>query len=279
MTKKIKMLVTLLTVCCCLAVFNNAQSRYCSWTIEKQGDQTDIMLSVGQQFLVNYSVTVGATEVAEGSQTCIVDLWDSRFVGPMPEGQISRLWGWSGLFPKTFNYAGSIGPYEECGTYQVENVATLKKYNDPTVEFASASWVVHVNVPCASSCTLTPGYWKTHSSYGPAPYDDTWALVSPIGEDTPFFDSDKTWYQVLWTAPKKGDTYYILAHAYIAVKLNELNGADTSVVASELAQTEIWFDAWTNGKVPAKDRKAAIENAYILDQYNNGYTGPGHCSE
>ncbi len=68
-------------------------------------------------------------------------------------------------------------------------------------------------------------------------------------------DSNKTWYQILWTAPKKGYAYYILAHAYIAAKLNELNGADTSVVASELAQAEAWFDAWTEGKVPAKKQK------------------------
>ena len=76
----------------------------------------------------------------------------------------------------------------------------------------------------AAGCSLTPGYWKNHSQYGPAPYDATWAQV---GEDTIFFLSNQTWYEVLWTAPKKGNAYYILAHAYIAAYLNELNGADT----------------------------------------------------
>jgi hypothetical protein len=41
--------------------------------------------------------------------------------------------------------------------------------------------LIEVMVP--GGCTLTPGYWKTHSKYGPAKYDTTWALK---GEDTPF---------------------------------------------------------------------------------------------
>ena len=32
-------------------------------------------------------------------------------------------------------------------------------------------------------CTLTQGYWKTHSSYGPAPYDVTWAILGDYGEE------------------------------------------------------------------------------------------------
>jgi hypothetical protein len=80
---------------------------------------------------------------------------------------------------------------------------------------------IDINVPCGGGCTLTPGYWKTHSSYGPAPYDDTWAQ---IGEDTIFFLSGQSYYDVLWTNPE-GNAYYILAHAYIAAQLNLLNGA------------------------------------------------------
>ena len=76
-------------------------------------------------------------------------------------------------------------------------------------------------------CTLTPGYWKTHSTYGPAPYDETWALV---GEDTPFFLSGQSYYDVLWTSPA-GNAYYNLSFHYIAAELNDLNGADFSACA------------------------------------------------
>jgi hypothetical protein len=134
--------------------------------------------------------------------------------------------------------------------------------------------------PIPGGCTLTPGYWKTHSHHGPAPYDDTWALLLPDGEDTPFFISGKTWYQVLWTAPKKGDAYYILAHAYIAAVLNGLNGADTSSVRSLLAHAEgLLMTSTPSGKLPGKVREDFIATAEVLDNYNNGIIGPGHCEE
>jgi hypothetical protein len=126
-------------------------------------------------------------------------------------------------------------------------------------------------------CSLTPGYWKTHSQYGPAPYNAIWAQV---GEDTTFFLSGKSWYQVLWTSPKKGNAYYILAHAYIAAYMNALNGADTSAVTAQLAHAVTLFNAYT----PANELAAAVRadfiaTAGILDQYNNGVIGPGHCVE
>ncbi len=46
--------------------------------------------------------------------------------------------------------------------------------------------------PCNQGCTLTPGYWKTHSRRGPAPYDDTWAQLGPSQETKAFFLSGKT---------------------------------------------------------------------------------------
>lgn len=257
----------------------------CSWTIDKTADQTELTLAVGQQFLVNYSVAVngtfGATSRGEGL-SCEVEARDTNRVSESnPTGFLGFV-GWDQVYyfpPKTFLYTYVVGPYDKCGQYDVPNTAILVDRDPSNTWEIEDIWTVTVTVPCEGGCTLTPGYWKTHSKFGPAPYDDTWTQILPNGEDTPFFNSGKTWYQVLWTAPKKGDAYYILAHAYIAAKLNELNGADTSVVASELAQAETWFDAWTNGKVPAKDRRAGIEKAYILDQYNNGYAGPGHCSE
>ena len=66
-----------------------------------------------------------------------------------------------------------------------------------------SSWEIIVDVPCDGGCTLTPGYWKTHSEYGPAPYDDTWALM-PAGADTPFFGTGVSYYEMLWTEPQGG---------------------------------------------------------------------------
>lgn len=128
-------------------------------------------------------------------------------------------------------------------------------------------------------CTLTPGYWKTHSSYGPAPYDANWAL---IGEDTSFFNSGQSYYEVLWTEPKGGNAYYILAHAYIAAELNFLNGADpTTAQEAFSAATALLSDPMYTDSIPKNDpnRAVAIGLAETLDAYNNGLLGPPHCIE
>jgi hypothetical protein len=130
-----------------------------------------------------------------------------------------------------------------------------------------------------SGCTLTPGYWKTHSKYGPASYDPTWGLVMPSGEDSSFFSSGQSYYEVLWTPPQGGNAYYILAHAYIAAYLNGLDGADTSVVAAQLSHAVSLFNTYSPSSTLSKTvRQDFVNTASALDAYNNGLTGPGHCS-
>lgn len=122
--------------------------------------------------------------------------------------------------------------------------------------------------------TRTPGYWKTHSSYGPAPYDKTWADL-PDGADTDFFLSGQTYYGVLWTPPKGGNAYYILSRAWIAAELNMLAGCSipSDVLQAWNAGTEL-FETYTPAeikKLKGNDplRAEFIYLAGILDEYNN----------
>jgi hypothetical protein len=187
----------------------------------------------------------------------------------------------AGDAPVTFTYSRWIGPYEACGDYPVPNTAT---FIAPSSATESSNWNVAVNVPCEGGCTLTPGYWKTHSQYGPAPYDNTWAM---IGEDAAFFSSGQSYYQVLWTEPKGGNAYYILAHAYIAARLNMLNGASVpDDVQNAFDAASVLFGSnspnsvgHNKGKGSSDLRATFLGYAVILDEYNNGDTGPGHCSE
>lgn len=127
-------------------------------------------------------------------------------------------------------------------------------------------------------CSLTWGYWKTHSEFGPAPYDDAWAQL-PNGASTPFFLSGQTWYQMLRTEPR-GNAYYILAHQYAAAYLNKLNGADVTVISSQLTDAEALFKLYEpSDKLSSSVRSTFIALAYTLDQYNNGNIGPGHCKD
>lgn len=178
----------------------------------------------------------------------------------------------------SFHYTLVAGPYEECGSSH-EFVNTASFVTDDTGASGSDSWAVHIDIAsCAFGCTLTPGYWKTHSSRGPAPYDETWALL-PRGADTPFFLSGQTYYEVLWTPPAGGNAYYILARAYIAAVLNGLNGADLSSVAGVLAEARTYFASSGPTAPRGALRTRLLALAARLDAFNNGLIGPGHCSE
>ena len=366
--------------CYALEVTKDADTsfnRYWTWTIDKTGDQTELTLSVGQQFLVNYSVTVGATstdddwavngttsvtnpapmvatinsvsdvvsDVGAASVDCGVsfpyslaaggtlnctysaDLPDASSrtntatatlqnyaydyqlnatsdgttdfsgtagvaFGTTPADEIDECIDvndtYAGVLgtvcygdaPTTFTYSRWIGPYDTCGDYTVENTASF--LTNDTSATDSDGWTVTVHVPCVGGCTLTQGYWKTHSEYGPAPYDDTWAMLSN-GADTPFFGTGSSYYEILWMAPKGGNAYLILAHQYIAAELNQLNGAYVPPeVQDAMDQAEALLIEY-EGKlsIPKRggDRALAIELYGLLDDYNNGLIGPGHCSE
>lgn len=116
--------------------------------------------------------------------------------------------------PKTFTYSYKIGPYQVCGDYKVDNTASF--VTQDTGATGSSSPDGDGQCALLGGCTLTQGYWKTHSKYGPAPYDDAWALLMPNGEDTTFCLSNLSNYTVLWTNPRGGNAYYILAHQFIA---------------------------------------------------------------
>ncbi len=215
----------------------------------------------------------GSADVTFGDPTTevdeCIDVTDDQF-GPL--GTVC-----ANDVPKTFTYSLYVGPYDVCGEYTFVNVASFVTNDTGTT--GSDSWTVTVDVPCAGGCTLTPGYWKTHSEYGPAPYDDTWAQL-PTGADTLFFLSGQSYYSVLWTPPTGGNAYYILAHAYIAAKLNVLNGADPAAAQAALNWATTFFSTYTpTSKLSRTVRSDALYYAGILDRYNNGLIGPGHCSE
>jgi hypothetical protein len=383
---------TVTVYCHDLEVTKNADTTFTrtwDWTIDKSADQTELTLSPGQQFLVNYDVDVDASSVDSSSMvqgdiwvenpafitanitsvsdlvspdiaatvTCngnggglsptstlysiaaggtlhctyTADLPDSAsrtntatatlqnysysplgiatptgttdFTGTFPvnfgapDEEIDECVdvsdtnvGFLGTVcanaaPAMFNYAVYIGPFSDpadCGEQLVDNTASFLTNDTGTTD--EDTWTVTVDVICDVGCTLTPGYWKTHSEYGPAPYDDTWALLFD-GADTVFFESGQTYYEVLWTPPKGGNAYYILAHAYIAAELNGLNGASAPLeVMNAFDEATDLLENYTPDEIGAlkgnkKTRQDFLEKGALLDMYNNGLIGPGHCSE
>ena len=176
----------------------------------------------------------------------------------------------------------------ECGENTHPNIADFET-NDNAITGDDDHTII-ATVECVEGCTLTPGYWKTHneSFHGGAPVDDTWGLL-PGGdaEDTIFFHSEQTYFQVLWTAPQ-GNVYYNLAFHYIAAELNQLNGADIPAdVLAAFDEATGLFESYTPTQIAALKGKPSdkvlrqqfIDLAGILGAYNEGITGPGHCSE
>jgi hypothetical protein len=203
--------------------------------------------------------------------------------------------GWtvcSGDVPTTTTYTVNFGKNDsadvklECGLNTYTNTSTLTT-NDTNTSTTS-SWTIDATVACTNGCTLTQGYWKTHNNRfkGGAPADPTWynnTSTLPLGEDTPFFTSGSTWFDIFWMPPSKGNNAYLqLAHQYMAAKLNILKGASApSIVLSAIDWAEKEFFP---GKTPSMSLSKTEANqaryyASILASYNEGLIGPGHCSE
>jgi hypothetical protein len=138
--------------------------------------------------------------------------------------------------------------------------------------------------PPPSGCTLTQGYWKTHSIHGPASKPDaTWDDPAIGGPDADFYHSGLSWYELFWTEPKGGNAYIQLAHQYMAAKLNIAAGATpTAEVTAAITAAEAFFNDAAN--TPSTDLTKAEQDALrdyasTLGQFNEGTIGPGHCDD
>jgi len=244
------------------------------WDISKSASVhgtpvTSLTLALDQTITIDYEVVVTERECTEHETSHgSVDIRDSY------AGTLAIHLDHS----QTFRYSRDVTAHE-CGSFDVENTAEV--WNSVVLDSATAT--VHVTVDCDHGCTLTQGYWKTHSEFGPAPYDNTWATL-PNGASTTFFLSGQTWYQVFWTAPA-GNVYYQLAHQYMAAVLNKLNGASsTSAVDAAITSATGFFNTYTPAQAAAFGKQSAARAnalawAGTLGSYNEGAIGPGHCTE
>ena len=129
--------------------------------------------------------------------------------------------------------------------------------------------ITFVNNPAPPSegCTLTQGWYKTHSSQWPS------GALTP---STPF-DGGASLLTILNTPPK-GSQYIILAHQYITALLNIQGGASVTPEVQDALDTAA--DYFAGGGAGTGDSTVDISGvSTILDNYNNGLVGPGHCDD
>lgn len=231
-----------------------------------------------------FAAGTGSTPVAFVTPTTVLDnavtVTDTFAGAGLPTSPISAT--------QTFSYARTLvaANFAQCGVATTfGNTATIAT-DDNISRLASASVTATLSCPppppppppVSTGCTLTQGYWGTHSSKGPAKYDATWAL---IGENTLFYQSGTTYYGVM-QLPTKGNAYYILAHQFIAAKLNIAKGA-AAPTGFNMAAVEAFFQTNTPAQIGAMKgsaplRAQAISWAATLAAYNEGRLNVSHCS-
>lgn len=126
-------------------------------------------------------------------------------------------------------------------------------------------------------CTLTQGYWKTH----PADWDQAGENYVTTGQT--FYNSGKTYLQILWMPPAGGNAYLQLAHQFIAASLNVkgTSGSGNAAVDAALAGAHAYFAGAAAGiPNPSGALRSTLNGwAGTLDKFNNGLIGPGHCDD
>jgi len=153
---------------------------------------------------------------------------------------------------------------------QTDVLGTLAAVTDgvgvPLNAFHGDLFVYHNQAVVPAHCTYTMGWYKNHTS--------SW----PSGSLTPTtqFDGGQTIIDLLNTPPK-GSQYIILAHQYLTALLNIQGGSSVPPAVQTALNTAAAYFA--GGSAGTGDPNVDITGvSTILDDYNNGLTGPGHCN-
>ena len=122
----------------------------------------------------------------------------------------------------------------------------------------------------SQNCTFTIGYWKTHTGAWP---------VTNLTLGTVNYTAAEL--LSILNQPAGGNGLVILAHQLIAAKISIANGADPTAVAAAIASADAIIGGLVVPPVGSDTLSPGSVNALatLLDNYNNGLIGPGHCAE
>jgi len=133
-------------------------------------------------------------------------------------------------------------------------------------------------VPCATpprtstDCTVTVGYWKSHP--------ESWSRVASVTLGTVPYT--RTQLLDILGQPARGNGLVSLAHQLIAAKLNFLLGAlPTPAVGDAVTQADALIGPRVVPPVGGGWLAPGDTNGLtsILDGFNSGTLGPGHCPD
>ncbi len=137
-------------------------------------------------------------------------------------------------------------------------------------------------------CTRTIGYWKTHDGFGPQDDMITGLLPIWLGDEggdksisvtTAQMASDLLDQNVYGTASNGITKLYA---QLLGAKLNLASEADGSVVSTAIAGADAFLadHDWNDWSGLTRAQKNMVSGWHgMLDDYNNGIIGPGHCDD
>ena len=165
------------------------------------------------------------------------------------------------------------------GFFELSNTATLTEKNTGQQHMASATVTLSTDFCPGINCTRTIGYWKNHPKKI-KPFLPIW-LGTGVGKSIQVTTVSQA-VDIL-NRTKYGTSTNGISKLYaqlLAADLNIKNGADPSAVAAILIEVNNFLvsDDWRDWKrLTADQKQTVLDWKTILDNYNNGLLGPGHC--
>jgi hypothetical protein len=168
----------------------------------------------------------------------------------------------------------------DCGT---DYVFRAFAHNDPASGLGKSAYSANQTcstLPCGGEgCTYTQGFWKTHGPEGCVTGNNTdmWP-VSSLTLGTVSY-TDLQLCSILNT-PAGGNGLLSLAHQLIAAELNIANGSDGSAITQAIADANTLIGGLVIPPVGSGFLAPSATSSLIttLANFNEGLTGPGHCS-
>ncbi|MBK7141490.1 MAG: DNRLRE domain-containing protein [bacterium] len=150
------------------------------------------------------------------------------------------------------------------------------------------TWDAGIYKPEMGGCSHTIGYWKTHAGFGPQADEVTQYLPIWLGTDggtksmqvTSALQAVRVLNQDYYGTSSNGITK--LYAQMLGAKLSMADGADGSAIAATIAAADAFLashDYLDWATMSRADRSMVNGWKDMLDMYNNGLIGPGHCDE
>lgn len=222
--------------------------------------RTDFLAN-GQQW---YNGPNGIQQVAAFTGVPTLNTWGGQFDSfVLVPGETSRI-EIGDLFDETGVAASSVEELEADRSW----VFGVFLNGNATYGRSPTAPPAHAATRGDQNCTYTIGYWKNHPDLWPV------AMLT-LGTKT----YEKSQLVTILKTPVTGNGLVSLTHQLIATKLNIANGATPTDVSSAIAMADwminsMWVPPYGSGYLHPSQTSVTTQ---ILDDFNNGIIGPGHC--